>query len=618
MGKDIFNDFKMFNYINDAIYIHKLNTNSNMPGNFVFVNDAAIEKMGYSYEEFKRLTPADIDAPRNIDNIPDIIKSLKENQTQVFETRHITKSGEKIDIEISSKLIKIDKHSEEYILSIARDITKRKKLENDFYKFKKLADKSTSGVCFIDLDENIIYINEFMAKMHGYTPDELIGEKWRILHFESSYSKLDELIDDLYNSGYLESIKMPHKKKNGETVPVLSNVVYLKTELETLIGVTTTDLSSEEKIIKNLIEAKNKAVEANKAKEIFLANMNHELKTPLTGMIGTLSILKESECTEENKEFFNMLEKSANRLKELVDELLLSSEIKFGHIKKHFNWINLESVFEDLKDKYEQMASYKNIELKSSKENLNIEIKTDLIMIEEIIENILKNAFKFTEKGYVEFSMKLDKRILEIKVKDTGVGIKKEYIENLFDEFSQQDLSYTKEFEGFGLGLYITKKYINMLNGKISVNSVPKKGTEISVKIPVETKNKFEKSIDLSNKKVLITEDDIINLEIMKKYLSDEKIKIDTALDGEEALEKYSKQDFDIILMDIQLKKINGLEVIEKIRAIDNKIPILAISGFTRPEDRFKFILAGANDFLGKPYTKKELLDSIKKLINKE
>jgi len=451
--------------------------------------------------------------------------------------------------------------------------------------------------------------------MHGYKQEELIGKKWRTLHFKENYGKLDELIQQLYEKGYLESVKMLHKKKSGESFVVSSNVVYIKTDLDAIIGVTTVDLSEEEKIIQNLIDTKNKAIEANKAKEIFLANINHKLKTPLTGLLGTLSILKESDCcNDENNIFFEMLEKSAKRLKELVDELLLSSEIKFGHVRKNFSWINFENIFNDLKNKYSEKARKKNIEFKFESKNLDKDVKTDIIMIEEITENLLKNACKFTEKGTIEFSMILNKKVLEIIVKDSGVGIDKDYLKNLFDEFSQEDLSYTKKYEGFGLGLFITKKYINMLNGNISVDTSPK-GTQFVFKIPVETKEILNGNIDLSNKKILITENNDINLKLMKEFLNAENVQIDTAIDGEEALKMYRKNNYDIILIDIQIKKINGLELIKTIRKKDDKISILAISGYTRPEDRFKFILAGANDFLPKPYTKKELLDNIKKLI---
>jgi PAS domain S-box-containing protein len=604
----------MLNYINDAVYIHKVNQKSNIPGKFVFVNNAAIEKMNYSFDEFMKLSPTDLDDTSYLERVPNIIKKLKQDKDMIFESKHVTKKGEKYDVEISSKIIKLDNSSDLYVMSIARDITDRKQLENELNKFKKLADNSTSGVCFFDLDENIVYINKYMAEMHGYNQEELLGKKWKTLHFKENYKKLDDLIQQLYEKGYLESVKMPHKKKSGESFPVLSNVVYIKTDLEAIVGVTTTDLSDEEEIIQNLIEAKNRAVEANKAKEIFLANINHELKTPLTGLLGTLSILKESDCDDENKSFFEMLEKSAKRLKELVNELLLSSEIKFGHVRKNFSWISFENIFNDLKNKYTEKARKKNIEFKFESENLDKDIKTDIIMVEEITENLLKNACKFTEKGTIEFSMILNKRVLEIIVKDSGVGIDKDYLKNLFDEFSQQDLSYTKKYEGFGLGLFITKKYINMLNGNISVDT-SSKGTKFIVKIPVETKEILNNNMDLSNKKILITEDNDINLELMKEFLNDENVLMDSALDGEEALEMYRKNNYDIILMDIQIKKINGLEVIKTIRKKDDKIPILAISGYTRPEDRFKFILAGANDFLPKPYTKKELLDNIKKLI---
>jgi signal transduction histidine kinase len=208
--------------------------------------------------------------------------------------------------------------------------------------------------------------------MHGYKQEELIGKKWRTLHFKENYGKLDELIQQLYEKGYLESVKMLHKKKSGESFVVSSNVVYIKTDLDAIIGVTTVDLSEEEKIIQNLIDTKNKAIEANKAKEIFLANINHKLKTPLTGLLGTLSILKESDCcNDENNIFFEMLEKSAKRLKELVDELLLSSEIKFGHVRKNFSWINFENIFNDLKNKYSEKARKKNIEFKFESKNLD-------------------------------------------------------------------------------------------------------------------------------------------------------------------------------------------------------------------------------------------------------
>ncbi|TGG88824.1 response regulator [Geotoga petraea] len=614
MNDYLFDEFKMLNYINDPVYIHKVNPNTNIPGNFVFVNNAAVGKMGYSFDEFMNLSPTDIDDTSRIENIPKIIKKLKENKDEIFETKHITKTGEKYDVELSSKIIRLNNDPNLYIISVARDITKRKKLEYELNKFKKLADNSTSGVCFLDLNEKIVYINDYMAEIHGYTPDELLGKKWKTLHFKENYDKLDNLIQKLYETGYLESIKMPHKKKSGEALSILSNIVYIKTDLGAIMGVTSRDLSDEEKIIQNLIEAKNKAVEANKAKEIFLANINHELKTPLTGLLGTLSILKESDCTEQNKNFFEMMEKSANTLKDLVNKLLLSSEIKFSHVKKNFSWISFENIFNELKTKYSEEAKNKNLVFKAESQNLDKIVKTDVIMVEEIIENLLNNACKFTEKGFIEFSMVLKNRVLEIIVKDSGVGIDEEYLKNLFNEFSQQDLSYTKKYEGLGLGLFLTKKYINMLKGNISVETSTK-GTKFVVKIPVEIKTEENKKIDFNNKKILITEDNSINLELMKEFLNDENFLIDTAADGEEAFKKYEQNKYDLLLMDIQIKKINGLEVIKKIRKKDDSTPILAISGFTRPEDRFKFILAGANDFLPKPYTKEELISFIKKLI---
>jgi PAS domain S-box-containing protein len=214
MNDYLFDEFKMLNYINDPVYIHKVNPNTNIPGNFVFVNNAAVGKMGYSFDEFMNLSPTDIDDTSRIENIPKIIKKLKENKVGNFETKHITKTGEKYDVELSSKIIRLNNDPNLYIISVARDITKRKKLEYELNKFKKLADNSTSGVCFLDLNEKIVYINDYMAEIHGYTPDELLGKKWKTLHFKENYDKLDNLIQKLYETGYLESIKMPHKKKS--------------------------------------------------------------------------------------------------------------------------------------------------------------------------------------------------------------------------------------------------------------------------------------------------------------------------------------------------------------------------------------------------------------------
>lgn len=616
MGNYFRKYFNILNNINDAIYIHKIDITKNLLDKFIFVNDAAIRKTGYSYEEFLKMTPHDLDSPKITDENLKIFENLKEYAEIIFETTHVTKDNKKINVEISSKIINIPECEGNFIMSVARDISDRKLLENELKKFKKLADKSNSGFCFLDLNEEIIYINPYLAELHNYKQEELIGKKWRSLHFKENYNKIDELKKTLFEKGYIDSIKMHHKTKNGNSITILSNIVYIVTDIGNFIGVTSVDLTEEEKILQNLIKTKNKALEANKIKEIFLANINHELRTPLTGVLGALSILKGRNLDEESKSFIDMMEDSSYRLKELVDELLMASKIKYGHIKKNFNWVNLEKIFMKIKVKYESYADMKKMKFESNSNNIsNKKIKTDIIMVEEIIRNLLSNAFKFTEKGKIFFEMSLKKNILKIIVKDTGIGIKKEYMDSLFKEFSQQDLSYTKKYEGFGLGLFIIKKYVDLLNGKIDFDSVVDKGTEFIIHIPVEINQKSIQEVNLSNKKVLIFENNLDNLEEMRKYLEEEKIDFNIANNNEEILKKYLENKFDLIIINMQIEKNDGFDFIKKIRKIDNDTPILGISELTRPEDRFKFILAGVNDFIAKPYSKKEFLKTLKNII---
>lgn len=384
----------------------------------------------------------------------------------------------------------------------------------------------------------------------------------------------------------------------------------------------------------NLIVQKIRAEEANKAKSNFFASITHDLKTPLVGIISLTEMLLESEQDKEKRNKLKIIMDSSNTLLELINNILTVSKNETAKVTISKKIFTLDTLISEIEENIKAKLASKNV-------NLIIDIDPDIpemlagdpLKIKQIIFNLLGNSVKFTNNGYIKLSIKkgiqqLKKIELLITVEDTGIGIKQSKLDKIFLPFEQAEDNIAETYGGTGLGLAIVKKFVELMEGKISVTSKLNKGTTFSLNIFCEIVtdsegDKVEHIVDATEKKqfvfipskILIAEDNEVNQYVIKEYLKDFKnIDFDIVENGEQALALFSKNKYDLVLTDIQMPIMDGIELCKNIRKIDQSIPVIAFTAYD--EDSVKeFKLIGFTEISKKPYKKTNLFNLLSKYI---
>jgi signal transduction histidine kinase/ActR/RegA family two-component response regulator len=393
------------------------------------------------------------------------------------------------------------------------------------------------------------------------------------------------------------------------------------------------DITSYKKLIKETIEAKEKAEEMNKVKSFFFANMSHELRTPLVGILGFADILKDE--LEDNPDLAKMAElicKSGQRLHETLNHILNLSKLEAGKIE-----IKLveEDIVPHLKNSFllfEQSARNKGLNYKLELPEKKVICRIDKNLIQNIFNNLINNAIKFTNEGSVTVKLDSYGYIARIQIIDTGIGISEENHSVIWEEFRQVSEGLNRNFEGTGLGLTIVKKFTAVMGGKVSLESKVGKGSNFILEFPLVDK-KLEKQINgVSNStknnsdiikaktsyEILYVEDDQSSVDLVSLMLKNNYY-CDVARTPEEALNKVKQNYYKAILMDINLKTgIDGVKLTSLIRQIDGykNIPIAAITAYALEKDKENFLSQGLTHYLAKPFSKTELINLLKNMLD--
>ena len=502
-------------------------------------------------------------------------------------------------------------------------IIERNKIERENFLLSQISRKANDLILLINQENVITWYNE---KLKHYFP--FLNKNQDIISFIHSLS-----IDSKDKDWIVKKIYLKESFKSEIEVLIKNEKKYFQFTFEVLKNsheeilsyyCILQDITKEVEYEKQLIESKNIAEKNAQIKSEFLSIMSHEIRTPLNVIIGIVQLLLENHPREDQLDDLKLLKSSSEHLLSLLNDILDYNKIELRKLELQFEPFDLRELIIKIVEMFEPQIEEKKLFFSCEiAENLPQNVVGDPTRLNQILINIISNAIKFTEKGSIKFIVKpiefvQDKVKIRFEVEDTGIGIPKDKLMDIFEPFKQLDASKTRRHFGSGLGLAITKKLVDLFNGKILVESEVHKGTRVIIDLPFQIqtnipkeKEQKEKEMQHDTIKVLIVEDYYPNLLITQKFLEIWKIQSDFATNGEEAIHKVRQNHYDVILMDLHMPIMDGYTATQKIREFNQDIPIIAVTASALEDISEKMQKFGLTDVIIKPFKPDDLYKKI-------
>lgn len=508
----------------------------------------------------------------------------------------------------------------EQMKALISDVTAQKLLSK--YSLS-LIEASHDPLFAVSIDGKITDMNNASEKVTGVSRENLIGSDF--IEYFTDPDKARDGYQQVFAKSFVADY--PLTIKDAELTEVLVNGSVYKDDKGNVLGVVVVarDVTAQKRFENELIEAKSnaecatlKAEESTKLKEAFLANMSHEIRTPMNAIIGFSDILVKRKLGEQEKEYVKIIKSAGEKLLTIINDILDISKIEAGMMTFEENSFSVKDTFKSLNVMLMEKANEKNIELLfSCDKNVPDVLLGDHTRLTQIIINLTSNAIKFTEKGRVYVHAKvrqlMDKIILlEFSIKDTGIGIPKDKLEQIFERFRQAESHTTRKYGGTGLGLSIAKQLVELQGGTLSVESELNMGSVFSFCIPYKITKQTQPKLaiskknyimkDMINLNILLVEDNKLNVKLILSLFSENNLKLVVAENGKIGIEKIKETGFDIILMDMEMPVMNGYEATSVIRKeMKSKIPIIAMTAHAMAGERERCLSLGMNEYLSKP-----------------
>ncbi len=580
--------------------------------------------------------------------------SIAEKRRQIFnhiadtkkehewEEKTVNKDGE-IEYHVRRMSPVYDNDILKLVIGYGVNITERKLIEQKIQlsekKYRDLFNYSQAIICTHNMKGDFLSANPALLDTLGYDEDEILSKNLKDLLLPEDRDGFDEIyLSSIANNTKVKGIfRILHK--SGKKIYLLyQNYKVAATENEdAYIVAFAQDVTDRIKAEKQLKEAKKITEETAKTKEHFLANMSHEIRTPMNGILGITSLLLKTGLNNEQREYLSVIQSSAQNLLTIINDILDLEKVATGRIQLEEIPFDLINKLESVVKLFRVNAAAKGVELTFHNTiGRKLHVKGDPTRLNQVLNNLISNAIKFTHEGEILVKAEVEKELddfirLRFAVKDTGIGIDEDKLVKIFQPFTQAYPETSRKYGGTGLGLAITKNLIELQGGSIWVDSKPRKGSTFYFSITYQKSkegdmpaNTVEKQIrnDLGKLKVLLAEDNEVNQLLAKSILQYWGFDSEIATTGNEVLQLLQQEDFDVILMDIQMPEKSGLEAAREIRNLnDNRkknIPIIALTANALRGEEKKYIAAGMNDYLTKPFKEVELYEVISRVLNKD
>lgn len=612
--------------------------NVDSEGKITFWNRRAELVFGYKTEEIIGMQLSETILPNHNKNIYDakignvIRKDLKADLNTHIELIGAKKTGEEIVLDCS--IFPINQNGKSFFCLFIQDISEKKEAEKirkiQEEKYRNIIAHMNLGLLEVDNMEIIQYANSSFASMSGYELHELMGKRISdVFIYENSISII-KFKNEIRNKGISDIYELPFTNKKAEQkwwaisgAPNYND----KGKMIGTIGIFL-DITSHKQLEVDLEKEKTNALESSKAKEIFLANMSHEIRTPLNAIIGFLRELGKQELSEIQKKYINNSSIASKHLLAIVNNILDISKIEAGEMPLESEDFIFGKIISNVTAVLQPMIDQKGLDLRNtiSKDIENV-LKGDALRLQQILFNLMGNAIKFTSKGGISIKCEVIEndalfQKLQISISDTGIGMDSNFISNIFNKFSQEDKSITRKFGGTGLGLSITNELVKLMGGTIEIESKKHVGTTIIMFLKFEKgsnqqldHNDIDKpTTRIDNISILLVEDNYLNRMVVQNSLQYYNCKVTEAVNGVEAIEILKNNKFDIILMDVQMPEMGGIEATEIIRNKLNLLtPIVALTADAFKTEIDKCKKAGMNDYVWKPFDEDILIETIAK-----
>jgi len=595
---------------------------------------------GYSREEIEGkmkwtsfVSPEDLERMRAQHSLR---RESPESALSEYEFRFIDRYGQVKDIYLNVDIIPMTRQSVASLMDVSVLRRAERELRESEERFHKAFHSSPVTMTITEIERGkCIDANQEFFRVIGYSREEVIGKDIKSIDLWVDPEERNIIVRTILKDGFIHGREVRIRTKDGKILTVLWSADKITIGNKDYILASALDITQRKKSEEELLKAKEAADMSSRAKSEFLATMSHEIRTPMNGIIGLTELLLGSHLQDEQEEYLRLVKLSARNLLELINNILDLSKVEAGRIDLSPVPFSLRKLLGGTLTLFSNQARQKGLAfVYSIDEDVPDDLLADSLRLNQVVMNLLGNALKFTEAGGISVAFEAKNRdngsiLLHCAVSDTGSGIREEKIPGIFEPFTQLDGSYRRKYDGAGLGLTICRDLIALMGGDIWVESAVGRGSTFHFTCPCEISKAPEKSdeevqeasTEISKLKVLVAENEAVNRIVIVDYLKKAGHEVVSVPNGKAAVEAALRERFDLVLMDINMPEMDGLEATSIIRKTENekggRLCIVALTAYAMKEDRENFLRSGMDDYLAKPMEFADLDELIERVCRK-